>query len=74
MTRSGGVKVQRLLLSYRYKNQQMKILVVDDARERQIIINECSYQKVKESFICNKVGEVILKNKAKPEILYEVLD
>lgn len=44
------------------------------AKAGQIIINETSYQKVKESFNCNKVGEVILKNKAKPEMLYEVLD
>jgi len=44
------------------------------AKAGQIIINETSYQKVKESFNCNKVGEVILKNKAKPELLYEVLD
>ncbi len=44
------------------------------ARPGQIIINECSYEKVKGSFNCNKVGEMNLKNKSKPEILYEVLD
>ncbi|MEP7164670.1 MAG: adenylate/guanylate cyclase domain-containing protein [Ferruginibacter sp.] len=44
------------------------------ARAGQIIINECSYEKVKESFNCRKVGEVSLKNKEKPEMLYEVLD
>ena len=44
------------------------------AKEGQIIINESSYQKVKESFNCRKVGEVSLKNKVNPEMLYEVLD
>ena len=34
------------------------------AKEGQIIISESSYEKVKESFNCSKVGEVSLKNKA----------
>ena len=44
------------------------------AKEGQIIINDTSYEKVKESFKCNKVGEVNLKNKSNPEVVYEVLD
>lgn len=44
------------------------------AKEDQIIISETSYEKVKESFNCNKVGEVHLKNKANPITIYEVLD
>jgi adenylate cyclase len=40
----------------------------------QIIINEASYQKVKEYFNCRKVGEVSLKNKSKPVIIYEVME
>jgi len=44
------------------------------AKEGQIIVNEFSYQKVKESFNCRKVGEVSLKNKANTEMIYEVLD
>ncbi|MCB2219047.1 MAG: response regulator [Bacteroidetes bacterium] len=40
----------------------------------QLIINEKSYHKVKESFKCQKVGEVRLKNKANPEVIYEVLE
>jgi adenylate cyclase len=40
----------------------------------QIIINESSYEKIKESFNCCKAGEVILKNKANPMIIYEVKD
>ena len=44
------------------------------AKESQIIINETAYQKVKESFNCKKVGEVLLKNKAQPMNVYEVMD
>jgi len=44
------------------------------AEESQIIINEASYEKVKESFNCRKVGEVSLKNKPNPMMIYEVLD
>ena len=40
----------------------------------QLIINEKSYQKVKESFKCQKVGEVSLKNKARPEVIYDVME
>jgi len=44
------------------------------AGEGQIIINETSYDKIKESFNCRKVGEVSLKNKANPVVIYEVMD
>ena len=42
------------------------------AKPGQIIINENCYQKVKESFNCEKVGEVKLKNKTNPMTIYEV--
>jgi len=44
------------------------------AGENQILISEVAYQKIRESFRCNKVGEVSLKNKTSPAIIYEVLD
>ena len=44
------------------------------AKEGQIIINQQSYDKVKESFNCRKVDEVILKNKSNPVNIYEVMD
>jgi adenylate cyclase len=40
----------------------------------QIVINETSYHKVKESFNFRKVGEVKMKNKSKPVVIYEVLE
>jgi adenylate cyclase len=44
------------------------------AKENQIIINESSYQKVKQSFNCQEVGMVTLKNKATQVMVYQVLD
>jgi class 3 adenylate cyclase len=44
------------------------------AKEGQILINENAYKKVKESFHCNLVGEIVLKNKTNSMIVYEVLD
>lgn len=44
------------------------------ANAGQIIINESAYLKVKESFDCKKVGEMTLKNKALPMLVYEVMD
>lgn len=43
------------------------------AKHGQILINENSYNKVKESFNCQKVGEVKLKNKSELMMIYEVL-
>ena len=43
------------------------------AHPGQIIISEATYQRVKESFQCRPVGEMLLKNKAKPVMAYEVL-
>ena len=40
----------------------------------QIVISEQAYEKVKESFSCHKVGEIALKNKANPIVIYEVMD
>lgn len=44
------------------------------AKAGQILINEESHQKIKESFNCNKVGEVSLKNKKGSAIVYEVVN
>ena len=44
------------------------------AADGQIVITETNYEKVKESFNCRKVGEVSLKHKKNPVVIYEVLD
>lgn len=44
------------------------------AEENQIIISETCYEQVKESFKCQKVGNISVKNKAHPITIYEVLE
>ena len=44
------------------------------ANEDQIIISEDCFEQVKESFRCNKLGSISLKNKEKQVIIYEVID
>jgi adenylate cyclase len=44
------------------------------AKADQIVISEEVYGQVKESFHCVKIGEVVLKNKAKPVVIYEVME
>ncbi|MBB6126786.1 adenylate/guanylate cyclase domain-containing protein [Mucilaginibacter lappiensis] len=43
------------------------------AQANQIIVTHDVYEKAKESFEFNKIGEVSLKNKAKPVEIYEVV-
>ncbi|MDZ7646447.1 MAG: adenylate/guanylate cyclase domain-containing protein [Cytophagales bacterium] len=40
----------------------------------QIIINQSAYEKIKESFNCRKLEDVVLKNKSNPVSIYEVMD
>lgn len=44
------------------------------AQPGQIIISENTYHLLKESFHCERVGEVTLKNKAEPVLIYEVIE
>ncbi len=44
------------------------------AKPGQIVISEETYQKARESFSCERIGEVTLKNKARPVTIYEVLE
>ncbi len=43
------------------------------AEAGQILITESSFHKIKESFSCNKIRDVQLKNKSNPVSVYEVL-
>ncbi|KRG27215.1 response regulator [Salegentibacter mishustinae] len=43
------------------------------AKKGQILISQSNYEKVKESFCCNLVAEIKMKNKEKPLTVYEVL-
>ncbi len=44
------------------------------AEKNQILITENSYQKVQQSFQCNKIKSVVLRNKATETVLYEVIN
>jgi class 3 adenylate cyclase/AmiR/NasT family two-component response regulator len=46
----------------------------DAAKPGQIIISEDSYELVKESFKCTKVGSIKLKNKTNPVTIYQVVE
>ena len=43
------------------------------AGKGQILISEANYLKIKESFICKKVGEIEMKNKKLPLVVFEVI-
>jgi adenylate cyclase len=43
------------------------------AKPGQIIVSKATYERLKESFQCEPVGEVVLKNKQQPVMTYEVL-
>ncbi len=44
------------------------------AKENQIVISESCYEQVKESFQCEKIGSIRLKNKSSELVIYEVLE
>lgn len=44
------------------------------AKDGQIVITRNAYEKVKESFNCRHLGEVNLKNKNSPLVIFEVVD
>ncbi len=44
------------------------------AKSGQILINEASYEKVKQSFNCKPMGNLKLKNKSERMMIYEVLN
>lgn len=43
------------------------------AKENQILISEENYLKINKSFVCTKIGDIALKNKEMPVVVYEVI-
>ncbi len=43
------------------------------AGENQIVIGEDIYQRVRQSFACERIGEIELRHKSKPVVLYNVV-
>ena len=44
------------------------------AKFGQILITDKNYAKIKESFVCNEIGPITLKNKEMPIVVYEVIN
>ncbi|MGB4773168.1 MAG: adenylate/guanylate cyclase domain-containing protein [Chitinophagaceae bacterium] len=44
------------------------------AKPGQIIVNEMIYNKIKDSFRCESLGEVLLKNKSLPAHIYNIIE
>nr|WP_295928543.1 adenylate/guanylate cyclase domain-containing response regulator [uncultured Dyadobacter sp.] len=44
------------------------------AKPGQVVVSESGYEQLKEAFQCTVVGEVNLKNKSNPVLVYEVLE
>jgi class 3 adenylate cyclase/AmiR/NasT family two-component response regulator len=70
----GSVSLRRLDYTVIGDNVNLAQRLQSVAEPGQILIKESAYQVVKESFKCKPVGEKYLKHKAKPVMLYEVLD
>jgi len=70
----GSVSLKRLDYTVIGDTVNTAARLQDAAKENQIIISEDCYQQVKESFQCEKVGVISLKNKAKPMTIYRVID
>lgn len=70
----GSVSLKRLDYTVIGDTVNTAARLQDAAKENQIIISEDCYKKVKESFKCEKVGTVNLKNKANPLTIYQVIE
>lgn len=70
----GSVSLKRLDYTVIGDTVNTAARLQDAAQENQIIISENCYDKVKESFKCEKVGTINMKNKAKPLTVYNVIE
>jgi class 3 adenylate cyclase len=70
----GSVSLRRLDYTVIGDTVNIASRLQSSAKPGQILINEQAYQMVKDSFHFEKVGEVSLKNKTKPMVVYEVLN
>jgi len=70
----GSVSLKRLDYTVIGDSVNLSQRLQSAAKPGQIVITEEVYQQVKESFQCEMLGEVILKNKANPFVIYEVIE
>ena len=70
----GSVSLKRLDYTVIGDTVNTAARLQDAAKENQIVISEDCYEKVKESFNCEKIGSINLKNKSNPMTIYQVID
>lgn len=70
----GSVSLKRLDYTVIGDTVNTAARLQDFAKENQILISETCYEQVKESFKCEKVGSIAVKNKANPITIYQVLE
>jgi len=70
----GSVSLKRLDYTVIGDTVNTAARLQDAAKENQIIISENCYQQVKESFKCEKVGSISVKNKVHPLTIYQVIE
>lgn len=70
----GSVSLRRLDFTVIGDTVNTAARLQDAAKENQIIISEECYHKVKESFKCKKVGNIMVKNKTNPLTIYQVIE
>ena len=69
----GSIDLRRLDFTVIGDPVNLALRLQTAAEEGQILITEASYEKVKESFKCEKVGELNLKNKKEKVMAYSVV-
>ncbi len=70
----GSVSLKRLDYTVIGDTVNTAARLQDAAKENQIVISEDCYEKLKESFKCEKIGDIKLKNKANPLTIYQVIE
>jgi len=70
----GSVSLKRLDYTVIGDTVNIAARLQDFAKENQIIISEDCYKHIKESFVCENLGSITIKNKSKPITVYAVLE
>lgn len=70
----GSVSLKRLDYTVIGDTVNIAARLQDFAKENQIIISEDCYKHIKESFVCENLGSITIKNKSKPINVYAVLE
>jgi len=70
----GSVSLKRLDYTVIGDTVNIAARLQDAAKENQIIISEDSFEQIKESFNCEKIGSINLKNKTNPITVYAVIE